>query len=83
MGKIPQADDLDFVRTLLREMPRGAKVLLHGSNGNRAAAVVIPWLVLDRGMPLEEAMRIAKISGLQLPETEQAVRHYLAKKLRG
>jgi len=68
---------------LMKEMPRGAKVLLHCSNGNRAAAVIIPWLVLDKDMPLEEAMRIAKSSGLQAPETEQAVRRYIGSHLRG
>lgn len=83
VGKIPPAGDLDFIRTIMKDMPRGAKVLLHCSNGNRAAAVIIPWLVLDRDMPLEEAMRIGKIAGLQVPETEQAVRRYIGSRLRG
>jgi protein tyrosine phosphatase (PTP) superfamily phosphohydrolase (DUF442 family) len=80
IGKKPPAGDFDFLRTFLRDLPRGAKVLLHCSNGNRAAAAVCPWLVLDKGMPVEEAMRIAKGAGLQLPETEEAVRHYLSGK---
>jgi hypothetical protein len=42
--------------------------------------MVTPWLVLDKGMPVEEAMRIAKVAGLQFPETEDAVRRYLASK---
>ncbi|MBP7617627.1 MAG: hypothetical protein KA743_03885 [Geothrix sp.] len=50
------------------------------SNGNRAAAAICPWLVLDKGMPVEEALRIAKLAGLQLPETEAAVRGYIASK---
>jgi protein tyrosine phosphatase (PTP) superfamily phosphohydrolase (DUF442 family) len=83
VGTIPPAGDLDFIRMLMKDMPRGAKVLLHCSNGNRAAAVIIPWLVLDKDMPLEEAMRIAKSSGLQAPETEQAVRRYIGSHLRG
>jgi len=80
IGKRPPAGDFDFLRTILRGLPRGAKVLLHCSNGNRAAAAVCPWLVLDKGMPLEEALRIAKLAGLQLPETEAAVRGYLGSK---
>jgi len=82
VGKVPPAGDLDFIRTLLRELPRGARVLLHCSNGNRAAAVVCPWLVLDKGMPLEEAMRIAKVAGLQFPETEAAVRRYIESRVK-
>ncbi|MCE1203780.1 MAG: hypothetical protein LWW79_04140 [Holophagaceae bacterium] len=80
IGKIPPAGDFDFLRAILRDLPRGAKVLLHCSNGNRAAAAVCPWLVLDKGMPLEEALRIAKLAGLQLPETEGAVRGYIGSK---
>ena len=80
IGKTPPAGDFDFLRTFLKELPRGSKVLLHCSNGNRAAAVVCPWLVLDKGMPLEEALRIAKVGGLQLPETEDAVRRYIHSK---
>jgi len=77
LSKAPPAGDFDFLRTILRDLPRGAKVLLHCSNGNRAAAAVCPWLVLDKGMPLEEALRIARLAGLQLPETEAAVRGYI------
>ena len=66
--------------TITELADRGAKVLLHCSNGNRAAAAICPWLVLDKGMPVEEALRIAKLAGLQLPETEAAVRGYIASK---
>lgn len=78
--KAPPPGDFDFLRTILKGLPQGAKVLLHCNNGNRAAAAVCPWLVLDKGMPLDEAMRIAKVAGLQLPETEEAVRRYLGSK---
>ncbi len=77
IGKTPPAGDFDFLRTILRDLPRGARVLLHCSNGNRAAAAVCPWLVLDKGMPLEKALRIAKVAGVKLPEAEAAVRSYL------
>ena len=80
LSKAPPAGDFDFLRSILRDLPRGAKVLLHCSNGNRAAAAICPWLVLDKGMPVEEALRIAKLAGLQLPETETAVRGYIASK---
>lgn len=80
IGKAPPGGDFDFIRTFLKELPKGSKVLLHCNNGNRAAAAVCPWLVLDKGMPVEEALRIAKAAGLQLPETEAAVRRYLESK---
>lgn len=80
VGKAPPSGDFDFVRTFLKELPRGAKVLLHCSNGNRAAAMICPWLVLDKGLPLEEGLRLARVAGLQLPETEEAVRRYLGSK---
>ncbi|WP_306591946.1 hypothetical protein [Geothrix sp. 21YS21S-4] len=79
LGKAPPDGDFDFVRALLRDLPRGARILIHCSNGNRAAAVVCPWLVLDRGMPLTEALRVAGEAGLKLPETQEAVRRYLRK----
>ena len=80
VGKVPPAADLDFLRAYIKDLPRGSKVLVHCGDGNRAAAVVCPWLVLDKGMALEEAMRISKAAGLQLPETEEAVRRYLGSK---
>jgi len=82
VGKVPPNGDFEFVRTFLKDLPRGSKALLHCSNGNRAAAVISPWLVLDKGMPLEEALRIAKNAGLQLPETEEAVRRYIGTKVK-
>ena len=80
IGTRPPAGDFDFLRTFLKDLPRGAKVLLHCGDGNRAAAVACSWLVIDKGMPLEEALRITKAAGLQLPETEEAVRRYIGSK---
>jgi protein tyrosine phosphatase (PTP) superfamily phosphohydrolase (DUF442 family) len=81
VGKTPPAGDFDFLRSLLKDLPKGTKVLIHCGNGNRAAAMVCPWLVLDKGLPLEEAIRISKAAGLQLPETEEAVRRYIGHKM--
>jgi protein tyrosine phosphatase (PTP) superfamily phosphohydrolase (DUF442 family) len=77
VSRTPPAGDFDFLRAFLRDLPKGSKVLIHCGDGNRAAAMVCPWLVLDKGIPIEEAFRIAKGAGLQLPETENAVRMYL------
>jgi protein tyrosine phosphatase (PTP) superfamily phosphohydrolase (DUF442 family) len=80
VGKVPPAADFDYMRTFLNTLPRGARILIHCSNGNRAAAMVCPWLVLDKGMALEEAFRIARNAGLQFQETQDAVRSYLGSK---
>jgi protein-tyrosine phosphatase len=76
----PPAGDFDFLRAIIRDLPKGSKVVVHCSNGNRAAAAVCPWLVLDKGMPVEEAITLSKQAGLKLPETEAAVRKYLGSK---
>ena len=76
------AEDFDFLRGFLQGLPGGSRVLFHCAAGNRAAASVCPWLVLDRGMPLEEALRVAREAGLTEPETEGSVRDYLGPRLR-
>lgn len=76
----PPADDFDFLRRFIKELPKGARVLIHCGDGNRAAAVACTWLVMDKGMPLEEALRITKAAGLKRPETEEAVRRYIGQK---
>ena len=81
VSKMPPAGDFDFLRAFLRDLPKGSKVLIHCGDGNRAAAMICPWLVLDKGVPIEKALRMAKEAGMQLPETENAVRKYLASKV--
>jgi protein tyrosine phosphatase (PTP) superfamily phosphohydrolase (DUF442 family) len=81
VSKTPPAGDFDFLRAFFRDLPKGSKVLIHCGDGNRAAAMICPWLVLDKGVPIEKALRMAKDAGLQLPETESAVRRYIASKV--
>lgn len=76
----PPAVDFDFLRAILRDLPKGSKVLLHCSNGNRAAAAVCPWLVLDKGMSVDEAISLSRKAGLKASDTEAAVRKYLRSK---
>jgi protein tyrosine phosphatase (PTP) superfamily phosphohydrolase (DUF442 family) len=78
VGRVPTTADFDFLRTLLNDLPRGTRMLIHCSNGNRAAAAVCPWLVLDRGMSLDQAFALAHSAGLKAPDTEAAIRKYLA-----
>ncbi len=76
-AKIPPVVDLDFIRALLKEFPKGARLVVTCNNGNRAAAAICPWLVLDQGMPVEEAVEAGHRAGLRAPETEEAIRAYL------
>jgi protein tyrosine phosphatase (PTP) superfamily phosphohydrolase (DUF442 family) len=74
--RTPPPADFTFVRELLRGA-HNARVLIHCSNGNRAAAIAYAWMVLDKGMKPEEAMRICKEAGLQHPDTERVVEAYV------
>ena len=79
----PPNGDFDFLCSFVKDLPPKSRVLFHCGDGNRAAAAVCPWLVLAKGMPLEEAIQIAKAAGLQLPATEQALRRYFSAHGRG
>jgi len=76
--RTPPAGDLDFLREILRGIPHGDRILIHCTDGNRAGAALCPWLVLDRGMKVEEALQACRQGGMVRPETEASVRSYLA-----
>ena len=78
VGGAPTIADFDFLRTLLNDLPSGTRMLIHCSNGNRSAAAVVPWLVLDKGRTIQDAFAIAREAGLKAPGTEAAIRKYLA-----
>lgn len=82
IGKVPSRDDLDLFRMILRDMPRGARVLVHCGNGNRAAGALCTWLVLDRGLKLDAALDLSRQAGLANPDTEGAVRKYIESNLK-
>jgi hypothetical protein len=73
----PTRGDLDFIRDLLNHFPKGSRIVVTCVNGNRAAGALCPWLVLDQGQSLEEALAASRRAGLHRPETEAAVRGYL------
>ncbi|HJU84102.1 MAG TPA: hypothetical protein VJ600_07810 [Holophagaceae bacterium] len=77
IGKAPARADLDLFRSILRDLPKNARILVHCGDGNRASAAVCAFLVLDRGMKADTALAEARTSGLRLPETERALRRYL------
>lgn len=80
-SRIPPVVDLDFIRTLLKDFPKGSRIVVTCNNGNRAAAAVCPWLVLDQHLPMEEVLMASRQAGLTVPETEEAIRGYLKARL--
>jgi uncharacterized protein (TIGR01244 family) len=54
----------DAFRALMRD-GRREPVLVYCSSGNRVGALVVPWLVLDRGWPLERALASAEAGGMR------------------
>ncbi len=79
MGRAPSPGDLDLFRNVVRDLPSYAKILVHCGNGNRAAAAVCGYLVLDEKMLPEKGLALAREAGLAAPETEKALQAYLAK----
>jgi protein tyrosine phosphatase (PTP) superfamily phosphohydrolase (DUF442 family) len=55
----------------------GRKVLMHCSSGNRTAAGLIPYLMIDKGMGEEEAVDLAMRSGLRSAELLEIALEYV------
>lgn len=65
----------DAFRALLREGGR-EPLLAYCSTGSRVGALMVPWLVLDRGWPLERALATAEAGGMREgPAREKAVEY--------
>ncbi|HEX3128712.1 MAG TPA: sulfur transferase domain-containing protein [Thermoanaerobaculia bacterium] len=60
-----------FFLMMLREAERPA--ILHCSTGNRAGALYYSWLVLEKGVPEDQALTQAQAAGLRDPLLGQAV----------
>lgn len=57
----------DALRDFLR-VPDNRPVVVHCQSANRVGALVLPYLVLDEHIPLEEAKRLAESIGLRSPD---------------
>lgn len=54
----------------------GKKALLHCSSGNRTAAALIPYLIIDRKMDQEVAVEVAMRMGLRSAELMELALEY-------
>jgi protein tyrosine phosphatase (PTP) superfamily phosphohydrolase (DUF442 family) len=57
----------------------GRRALLHCSSGNRTAAALIPYFILDKGMAEEDAVEAAMAIGLRSAELMELALEYARK----
>lgn len=77
LKRAPTADDFELFRMVRNSLPANARVVVHCTDGNRAAAVLVAWLAAEGRVKPGEAVALAKQSGMVHPETEQALVDYL------
>ena len=75
-------DDLAFdkVRALMNDGKRHP-VMVHCASGNRVGVVLLPWLVLDRGWKLPDAVAIAERGGMRATPMRDLALDYIDRKL--
>ncbi len=66
----------DAFRALMKKH-RTVAVLVHCHSGNRVGAVLVPWLVLDRGWTLDHAIAAAEAGGLKTPALKEKAVEYV------
>ncbi len=73
-------DDATFdqFRKLMQETG-GKGVYVHCASGNRVGAVMVPWLVLDRGWTLDAAIASAKAGGTHSEPMLAKAQDYVAR----
>lgn len=57
----------DVLRDFIRD-PKNRPVLIHCQSANRVGALILPYLVLDEHVPIDEAQRRAAAVGLRSPD---------------
>lgn len=69
----------DRFRAIMTD-PRRTPVLVHCQSGNRVGALMVPWLVLDRGWEVERALGSARAGGLRTPALEAKALDYIKRR---
>ena len=73
-GAVTQ-DTMKRMHETLKKL-KGKKALLHCSSGNRTAAALIPYLMVDQKMEEEAAVELAMRSGLRSAELMESAVEY-------
>jgi uncharacterized protein (TIGR01244 family) len=68
----------DQARKLLRDA-QARPILVHCGSANRAAAVWLPYRVLDEGVPYEQAVQEAREIGLRSADYEKRAKDYITR----
>jgi protein tyrosine phosphatase (PTP) superfamily phosphohydrolase (DUF442 family) len=69
-------DTMQLMHAAVKKLA-GRKALLHCSSGNRTAAALIPYFMLDKGMPEAEATELAMGMGLRSAELMELALEYV------
>ncbi len=77
LKRAPTGDDFEMFRMVRNSLPPDARVLVHCTDGNRAAAVVVAWLAVEKRIKPGEVMAVARTAGVVHKETENALKAYL------
>ena len=82
IGVSPDTLDASTVKYFMTVLSNAERpVLVHCSSGNRAGGLYYAWLVLENGMPEEQAMQQAQAAGLQAADLGEKV-HELVNELK-
>ncbi|HTR20271.1 MAG TPA: sulfur transferase domain-containing protein [Gemmatimonadales bacterium] len=73
-------ETLDRIREVLRGAAGKRKLLFHCASGNRSAAVLIPYLMLDQNFTEEDAVATAMRLGMRSAELMEWALDYVQKK---
>lgn len=79
LKRAPTSEDFELFRTVRNSLPRNAKVLIHCTDGNRAAVVAVAWLAAEGLVERGEAVALARRAGMIHPDTEKALLDYLGR----
>jgi protein tyrosine phosphatase (PTP) superfamily phosphohydrolase (DUF442 family) len=77
LKRAPTAEDFELFRMVRNSLPPEARVLVHCTDGNRAAVVAVAYLAAEGKVKRDEAVALARKAGMIHPETEKALKAYL------
>ncbi len=77
LNRAPTAGDFELFRMVRNSLPADARVLVHCTDGNRAAVVAVAWLAKEGRVKPGEAVALARTAGMVHADSEKALKAYL------